>query len=137
MKTAVDTCILLDILTADKVHMSKSLESLLAARDSGAVVLCEVVFSELSAAARGDLGLLGAFLSDAGIQLERSSDAVLAEAGMRWRAYRDAGGPRTRILPDFLIAAHAIHCGGRLLTRDRGFFSTWFKKLHIIDPSRI
>ena len=59
---------------------------------------------------------------------------ALAEAGRLWRAYRDRGGPRTRMVADFLVGSHALFVSDRLLTRDRGFYAAHFKGFPVWDP---
>lgn len=47
-----------------------------------------------------------------------------------WRMrYRLAGERRTRIVADFLIRAHALAAADRFLTRDRGFYASYFAEL--------
>ena len=55
--------------------------------------------------------------------------------GKAWRHYRREGGSRTRLIPDFLVAAHASVRADRLLTRDRGFARRYFPRLVVIDPT--
>ena len=134
MITAVDTNVLLDVLSAGP-HLRSSLAALDEARLAGSMLVCEVVYAELSAAFRGDVLRLDQFLSDASIRMERSHASTLADAGSRWRRYRVAGGSRERMVADFLIGAHALGHAERLLTRDRGFYRRWFTELDVRDPS--
>ncbi|HXC45052.1 MAG TPA: hypothetical protein VNU24_00485, partial [Solirubrobacteraceae bacterium] len=64
--------------------------------------------------------------------IDQPSSLVTAQA---WRAYRRAGGTRTRVIADFLIGAHAMVKADRLLTRDRGFYRRYFADLAILDPA--
>jgi predicted nucleic acid-binding protein len=61
--------------------------------------------------------------------------AAARTTGSTWRAYRQAGGPRSRVVADFLIGAHAVVRADRLVTRDRGFFRSYFSDLEILDPT--
>ena len=45
------------------------------------------------------------------------------------------GGKRGRVVPDFLIAAHAQQLADRLLARDRGYYRDYFKQLNLWEPA--
>lgn len=135
MITAVDTKVLLDVLGADPTFGPASANALRTALRQGQLLACEVVWAEVAgsfasaAAAQNALKLLS---------LEFSSLTVAAalEAGIAWKLYRARGGPKTRVAADFLIGAHALLQADRLLTRDRGFYRSCFKRLAILDPGK-
>ena len=71
-----------------------------------------------------------------GVEFEpMTEDAALSASGP-WRKYRDRGGRRDRVIPDFLVGAHAMAQADRLLTRDRGFYRAYFSRLRLIDPTK-
>ena len=135
MITAIDTSVLLDVLFDDPVHRAGSLAALRDARRAGTVLACPVVRAEASAAVPRD-GRLHGLLRAAGVALDPFDEACARTAGRLWAAYRSAGGRRTRLIPDFLVGAHALERDARLLTRDRGFYRTYFEGLTVVDPSR-
>jgi predicted nucleic acid-binding protein len=59
--------------------------------------------------------------------------AAIHLAGQTLLRYRRAGGRRDRILPDFMIAAHAIAADAFLLTRDDGFYRRYFSGLRLAE----
>jgi hypothetical protein len=126
--TAVDSTVLLDVLTNDPAHAGTSLAALREARRTGALIVCPVLWAEV----RGffnDPNRMYRVLEDAEIRFDPCDRECANVAGERWRQYRKAGGSRTRLIADFLIGAHALIRAGRLLTRDRGFFRRYFSDL--------
>lgn len=127
MITAVDTSVLLDVFLADERHGPRSRQRLREAYDAGALVVCDVVYAEL-APAFDDREALDSALREINVTLAPLDASIAWDAGRRWLLYRHAGGPRERILADFLIGAHAA-AADRFLTRDRGFYGTYFPEL--------
>lgn len=128
MITAVDTNVMLDVFVPDDEHGPRSREWLAFAYDAGAVVICDLVYAELAPGFANRTELDNA-LREIGATISPIDSSIAYEAGLRWKRYRAAGGPRTRINTDFLIGAHALATADRFLTRDWGFFSTYFPEL--------
>ncbi|MGH8674181.1 MAG: type II toxin-antitoxin system VapC family toxin [Burkholderiales bacterium] len=135
MKTAVDTSVLLDVLGADPTHGERSRAALRAAYRAGALLACDVVWAEVRAhfpdekEFRETMDVLA-------IRFDPVSAEAAALAGRLWRERRTRShAPRSRVVADFLIGAHARLQADALLTRDRGFYRTCFSGLRIVDPA--
>ena len=92
------------------------------------MIISEIVYAELVPNFE-DRARLESARRDTDVQLSPIDSDVAWEAGRRWAEYRRAGGPRTRILPDFLLGAHALLKADQFLTRDRGFYESYFPEL--------
>ena len=149
MITAVDTNVLLDVLIAGAPHGEESERALAQAVGAGALVISEPVYAEL-AVHFPDRMDLDRFLADTGLRLEPSGGEALYRAGGAWSEYlrrrpatvacpqcgapqevrcdRCGAGiqPRQHVVADFVIGAHALVRADRLLTRDRGYYATYF-----------
>ena len=128
MITAVDTSVLLDVFLADGQHGPRSKALLRNAYDRGAIFICDVVYAEL-VPAFDDRATLDGALREISSTISPIDTDIAYEAGQRWLRYRQAGGPRDRIITDFLIGAHAVVKAETFLTRDRGFYATYFPEI--------
>jgi predicted nucleic acid-binding protein len=150
--TAVDSNILFDVLSGDPARAEESRLALAEAQSSGPVIASEPVFAEVAAHFEEELEFFR-FLAGVPLQLQPSTPQSLHVAGQAWRTYqqrRPAGStcpqcglsqvvtcarcatslrPRQHIVADFIIGAHALVQADRLLTRDRGYFASYFPTL--------
>jgi predicted nucleic acid-binding protein len=132
--TAVDTSVLIDVFGADVRFGRRSASALRLCLNEGAVVACDVVWSETRAAFLSDDDFLRA-VQTLGVGFSAPTQQAATLAGLTWKKYRAAGGKRDRVMGDFLIGAHAASQCDRLLTRDRGYYKKYFGGLSIVDPS--
>ncbi len=136
MITFVDTNVLLDIFLPDPIHGKNSSDALENIFHDGPIIINEIVYAEL-APQFANQRQLNNVLGKLGIQMTSADTETAFLAGETWKAYREAGGKRDRIIADFLIGAHALLKADRLLTRDRGFYKNYFKSLVILNPQNI
>ncbi|OGW27486.1 MAG: hypothetical protein A2X59_06960 [Nitrospirae bacterium GWC2_42_7] len=158
MITAIDTNILLDILIPDEEHAHASKKLLEIYNEKGSLIISEIVFTELASQFLSEKEIK-AFLSDTSIRLVHSNEKSLSLAGEKWKEYSKGRQDnlqcpscgkkmsvhcpacnknisfRQHIISDFIIGAHALVLSDLLLTRDRGFYKTYFRDLKIIQET--
>ncbi|HLK11219.1 MAG TPA: type II toxin-antitoxin system VapC family toxin [Candidatus Binatia bacterium] len=128
--TIVDINVLLDVLLLGAEHGDESERRLAAALRAGPVIVNDVIAAEL-APIFDSAAALWSTLRDAEIELVPYPREAIFVAGKAFRRYRRRGGRRNRILPDFMIGAHAVASGARLLTRDGRFYRDSFPGLRL------
>jgi predicted nucleic acid-binding protein len=132
MVTAIDSSVLWAILKDETVSEAWQ-AALLVAASEGPLVICPIAFAELAPSA-DDVDDLGERLLQLQIRFDPLSPEAAFLAGTMFRRYRQAGGPRQHLVPDFLIAAHAQTQADRLAAIDRGYLRRWFPGLLLLQP---
>lgn len=130
--TIVDSSVLLDVFTEDPEWVDWSERQLGEAVGGGAIVLNPVILAEVSPHFSRVEDLDDA-LPPAAIIEEIPFEAAFL-AGHAHATYRQRGGERKAILPDFLIGAHAAVTGRPLLTRDPRRVAAHFPSVSLISP---
>jgi predicted nucleic acid-binding protein len=157
LKTAVDSNILFDFLGASAAAADAAEAALLVNASSGPVVLCDIVYAEVAAGFQQP-DQLTRMLRTFGITIESLTLPSLWRAAEAWSAYLRRRGQqlicprcgqpfsaacpacqaplvwRQHIITDFLIGGHALMQADQLLTRDRGYYRTYFPQLRLIAP---
>ncbi len=131
--SSVDTDVLLDILIQTSAHYSVARKALKIAASEGPVIVSTITYAEISGNFPAQWKIRE-FLSDLGIQLVDVNEEAAFLAGRFYRQYKERGGNRSRIIGDFLIAAHAQTFADRLITRDHRFFGGSFPSLKAVAP---
>jgi len=129
----VDTNVLLDLVTNDPIWAKWSQAQLDAAALRDELMINAVVYAELSIGFRR-IEEVDAVLAMTGLRLDQIPTMALFLAGKAFQRYRQSGGTRTGVLPDFFIGAHAAVTQAPLMTRDAGRYRTYFPTVQLIAP---
>ena len=129
----VDSNVLLDVITADPVWGNWASDTLVRLFDEHKLAINSIIYAEtsirFSTVEELDEALSPKFFERLSIPYEA---AFLA--GKCYMKYKERGGFKTSVLPDFLIGAHASVSNMKLVTRDISRYKTYFPKLELISP---
>jgi predicted nucleic acid-binding protein len=128
--TALDTSVLLAIAKAEP-SARKWATALEKAREDGDLVICDIVAAELFAYWQDEIAY-DTFVARLGATFLALNHEAAREAGRIFAVYRRSGGPREYLIPDFLMAAHALLQSDQLAALDRGYLRAYFPKLKML-----
>ncbi len=128
----VDTNVFVDVIHRDPIWLDWSLRELSKATQN-TILTNFVVYAELHTHDTAGPHI-DAFLEKLGVQVVDLSRPAAQMAAHAFKQYRQRGGTKTGVLPDFFIGAHAQADGHKLLTRDAGRYKTYFPKIKLICP---
>ncbi len=132
MITAVDTSALIAIAKGERDAVAWA-ELLERTRRTGELVVCDIVAAEYYALLLND-EKFEQTLVHLGLVFSPCLTSAAKSAGAIFRKYRDEGGPREHLIPDFLIGAHALKQADQIAAKDRGYFRRYFPQLRVIHP---
>ena len=133
MATLVDTNVLVDVAVRDPDWLGWSRSALARAERAGPLVINPVIFAEFSVRYETVEEVEVLLPQDQFAREGLPWDAAFA-AGAAFRKYRKSGGGRDRVLPHFLIGAHAVIRDYAILTRDPKGYRSYFSTVQLITP---
>jgi predicted nucleic acid-binding protein len=129
----VDSNIIFDIIDNDPKWGLWSVEQMRRCATTDDLAINAVVYAEISPRFTTTANVDG-MLSSLGIAFLQIPRSAAFLAGKAFIHFRRKGGPRSNVLPDFFIGAHAAALGCAILTRDIRRYSTYFPNVRLISP---
>jgi predicted nucleic acid-binding protein len=132
--TFVDSNVIIDVLGRDSDWFDWSAAALTEAASNDAQI-SSIVVAELSRD-YDSIASLRLELQSLDVSIVPLDDASAFEAGKRFQEFRRLryASENARVLPDFLIGAHALMLQVPLLTRDPPLYRRYFPELTLITP---
>ncbi|AYG60313.1 type II toxin-antitoxin system VapC family toxin [Rhizobium jaguaris] len=133
MVTMVDTNVLVDLAIPSSTWHDWSNGKVFSAFKQGPVVINPIIYAEFSLR-YSNIDRVDELLPESEFRRENLPWSAAFAAAAAFKIYRQAGGERERILPDFLIGAHAAVRGYSILTRDPKGYRSYFSTVDLISP---
>ena len=129
----VDTNVLVDVLQDDPQWAEWSIKQLRAQANIRQLTINPVIYAEISLSF-STLEALNSAVVTLKLAFREIPRPALFLAAKAYAKYRQRGGNKLQVLPDFFIGAHAAVEGWPLLTRDASRFRTYFPTLEVLAP---
>ncbi|MHB8483475.1 MAG: type II toxin-antitoxin system VapC family toxin [Nitrospiria bacterium] len=133
MRVLVDSNVILDVVTRDKIWSPWSESMLRTYGDQSTLVINPIIFAEVSIGFKRIEEVEEVLPPDYFERAPLPWEAAFL-AGKCFLSYRKKGGKLETPLPDFFIGAHAAVEQTYLLTRDRLVYQTYFPSVRLITP---
>ena len=133
MSTLIDTNVLLDVLEVRLGRFEWAVKQLENLAEKGDLVFNQIIYGEASVP-YATSAAFERILTNPWLKREDLPWDAAFYAGKAYLAYRQRGGGKANVLPDFLIGAHALAKGHSVLTRDPARFRTYFPSVTVIAP---
>lgn len=129
----VDTCVITDLADHNSAGYEWTVDTLEGLENSNVFIINPIIYAECSIGYKTieELENLFATLEFDCKEIPREA---LFLAGKAFLRYRRSRGQKESVLPDFFIGAHAAVESYKLITRDKGRFSTYFPSVELIMP---
>jgi predicted nucleic acid-binding protein len=129
----IDSCVVTDLANPNSTWLEWSATTLEQLDQNHTFVINPIIYAECSVGfAR--IEEVEALFGHLGFAVHSIPKEALFLAGKAFLQYRKRKGEKSNVLPDFFIGAHAAVSGYRLISRDKGRFSTYFPSVDLITP---
>jgi len=130
----LDTCVITDLAQPESDWFEWSASTLEKLDGENAFIINPIVYAECSVGFNSIEEVEG-MLASLDLNIEAIPREALFLAGKSFLAYKKRKGQKSNVLPDFFIGAHAAVSKYKLMTRDKGRFSTYFPSVDLIIPN--
>jgi predicted nucleic acid-binding protein len=129
----IDSCVVTDLSDPASAWFEWSAATLEQLDQNNTMVINPIIYAECSIGFER-IEEVEALFEHLGFAIQPIPREALFLAGKAFLQYKRRKGEKGNVLPDFFIGAHAAVAGYRLMTRDRGRFSTYFPSVELIMP---
>ena len=129
----IDSCVVTDLSDPASAWFEWSASTLEQLDRNHTMVINPIVYAECSIGFER-IEEVEALFEHLGFAIQSIPREALFLAGKAFLQYKKRQGGKSNVLPDFFIGAHAAVARYRLMTRDKGRFSTYFPSVELIMP---